>query len=194
MECSLPWGRLYLTGEPGVGKSTIFSKVVAELRSLGCSVGGFSAPEVRVGGSRVGFRIVDLATGEEGWLARAGAPGRVRMGRYAVVEEDAVRVGVRALERALRECQVVAVDEIGPMELLVEELRRALEKAVESGRLYVAVVHRRLRETHPSIYEALVARAPIIRVTLENRGTLASCAPAYAKAIASRACYQSPLT
>lgn len=190
IRCELESERLFLTGEPGVGKSTIFLRVVEELRKERCKVGGFSAPEVRDRGSRIGFKIVDLATGEEGWLARSGTRGGLRVGRYFVVEEEASRVGVKAIERALRECHVVAIDEIGPMELLVDSLRDAIERAVASGKLYLAVVHRRLHETHPNLYRALISQAPIVRVSFENRDLLISCSPRYAKIIASRACRQ----
>ncbi|MEM1847403.1 MAG: NTPase [Acidilobaceae archaeon] len=186
--CELESTRLFLTGDPGVGKSTIFLKVVEELRKRECRVGGFSAPEVRSHNLRVGFKIVDLVTGEEGWLARAGAQGRLRVGKYVVIEEDASKIGVKAIERALKECHVVAIDEIGPMELLVESLKNAIERAIASGKLYLAVVHRRLHEMHPSLYRTLISQAPIVKVTYENRDLLAFCSSRYAELIASRAC------
>jgi len=178
---------LYLTGAPGVGKSTIFMRVVEELKKLKCRVGGIYAPEVRREGVRVGFLIVDLDTGVRGWLARVGASGGPRIGKYVVVIEDVLRVAVPALERALAEKSVIAIDEIGPMELAVPELRRSIVRCVESGKLYLAVIHRGLRERDPEIYRMLAGRGSIVEVTLENRGRLLASAIEAARRIAGEA-------
>ncbi|MEN2999022.1 MAG: NTPase [Acidilobaceae archaeon] len=164
---------LFLTGSPGVGKSTLFFAIVEQLRLRGCSVGGIYAPEVREGGRRVGFRIVDLLSGESGWLAKEGG-GEPRIGRYAVVTEEAERVGANAIYRAMRESCVIAIDEIGPMELAVAGLSRAIERALASEKPVLAVIHRRLHETHPSLFEMARRRGRVIEVTLNNRGFLLS--------------------
>lgn len=177
----------YLTGLPGVGKSTIFMRVVEELRRLGCSIGGIYAPEVRVGGTRVGFMVVDLDSGVKGWLAKVGASGGPRVGKYVVVVDDVLRVAVPALERALVEKEVIAIDEIGPMELAVSQLRRAIIKCIESGKLYLAVVHRGLRDRDPEIYRLISERGPIVEVTVENRGRLLALAGEAARRIAYEA-------
>ena len=60
---------LLLTGSPGVGKSTVVSKVVLRLKSAGIIVGGCTTAEKRRGGARVGFEVRDLTTGRTGELA-----------------------------------------------------------------------------------------------------------------------------
>jgi len=60
---------LVLTGKPGVGKTTVLSRTVSALRGRGFTVGGMFSCEVRDGTSRVGFEVVNVATGQAGELA-----------------------------------------------------------------------------------------------------------------------------
>ena len=177
----------FITGRPGVGKSTIFSAIVDSLKSRGCTVGGIIAPEVRERGSRVGFKIVDLMTGESSWLAVKGSgAGGPRVGRYIVLEEAGL-LGKRALERAVREAHVVGIDEIGPMELLLPDLRKAILEALGSGKPVVAVVHARLAERDPEVYRLVRGLGPIVWLTDNNRDQVASSREEVASRIASKA-------
>ncbi len=160
-----------ITGRPGVGKTTLFRRVVEELVKRGFRVGGFACPEVRVGGRRVGFRIVSLDGSLEAWLARVGEECRgPRVGRYRVCAEEATRVAREAVDRALREADIIAIDEIGPMELRVEGIRRAILDALESGRPGLYVAHARLSD--PEILPLLRSKGKWFMVTVENRDKL----------------------
>src|SRR5579883_3038088 len=76
--------RLFLlTGIPGVGKTTLISKVVVELRKAGISVGGIYSKEKRAGRVRTGFVMTDLVSGFQKELASVEGEGP-RMGRYRV--------------------------------------------------------------------------------------------------------------
>jgi len=64
--------KIFITGLPGVGKTTIILKVTKELKNHDLKIGGFVTQEIREKGKRVGFKIKALDTGEEGILAWAG--------------------------------------------------------------------------------------------------------------------------
>ncbi len=166
-----------LTGRPGVGKSTVFMRVVNKLNSLGFNVYGFYCPEVRERGRRIGFKIIDIMSGESGWLAleilRARQMGyRVsgrRIGRYVVIESEAERIGVAALSRGFGEKSILGIDEVGPMELSIDRLRLEIIKALETTTKCIIVVHRSLGDTEIT---GILRRKgfEIISITEENRG------------------------
>jgi nucleoside-triphosphatase len=161
-----------VTGSPGVGKTTLLLRVVEALKVRGCTIGGMISREVRLYGTRVGFEILDLADSDKhGWLAHVNQKTGPQVGKYRVNLEDLNNVGVEAVLKAVRECDVVAIDEIGPMELFSEKFKRAVLEAVESGKLVIAVVHWKARD---KLIEDVKKRedVEIFTVTLENRGEL----------------------
>lgn len=106
---------LLLTGKPGIGKTTIIRKVIAQ---LGDKAGGFYTEEIFGPGGRKGFRLITL-DGKEVIFAHKDLrdPQAPRVGRYGVDVKALERVGVAALQRTLQAKKLVVVDEIGMMEL-----------------------------------------------------------------------------
>ncbi|XP_032464335.1 cancer-related nucleoside-triphosphatase isoform X2 [Phocoena sinus] len=79
---------VFLTGPPGVGKTTLIQKASEVLKSSGVPVEGFYTEEVRQGGRRIGFDVVTLS-GARGPLSRIGSelpPGKREccVGQYVV--------------------------------------------------------------------------------------------------------------
>ena len=54
--------KIFLTGRPGSGKSTVLMKVMERLEAKGLKIGGITTPEVRAKGRRVAFRVVALSS------------------------------------------------------------------------------------------------------------------------------------
>jgi len=79
---------LLLIGKPGVGKTTVLMEAVSLLKENGCCVGGMISREVRKGGTRVGFQILDLTSDRHGWLARVNQEHGPKVGKYRVNMED----------------------------------------------------------------------------------------------------------
>jgi nucleoside-triphosphatase len=124
------------------------------------------APEVRVEGRRIGFKLVDLLTGEEVWLARRDYPSPVRVGSYGVVVEEASQLVERALNRAMSETPVVGIDEVGPMELKLPVFKPMLLKLLRSDKHLILVVHYNLSDRE--ILSELATAKKVV-LTLENR-------------------------
>lgn len=162
---------LLLTGRPGVGKTTVLLKTVEVLKSKGYIVGGMISREIRSHGNRVGFEILSLSGNEHGWLAHVDQKQGPQVGRYHVNLEDLNHVGVAAITRAVESCQVIAIDEIGPMELFSSSFKEAVAKAVQSMKLIITVVH--WRERNPLIVELNeMEDAKLFEVTADNRERL----------------------
>lgn len=164
--------RIWLvTGPPGVGKSTLVSRVVMKLKSAGVIVGGCTTAELRSGGSRVGFEVRDLTSGRKGELASVSSKFGPRVGRYRVNLADLSRVGAAGVEAAAAGSEVIVIDELGPMELVSPEFRRAVSKAVASAKPIVAVVHERLEDDLIGELKSKAEESFVL--TVENRDGVA---------------------
>ncbi|MEZ0289855.1 MAG: NTPase [Sulfolobales archaeon] len=141
--------KIFITGRPGIGKTTVFMRVLEMLRREDIEVTGFYCPEVRESGVRIGFKIVDIGSGESGWLAISRDRYRglctQRVGRYCVVREDAERIALRVLDK-IDTARVFGVDEIGPMELMIESLKNVIERILSLDKPGFYVVHERIVE------------------------------------------------
>jgi nucleoside-triphosphatase len=159
---------LLLTGSPGIGKTTVLTKVAEILREKGYVVGGMISREVRSCGTRVGFEILDVASSRRGWLAHINQPTGPRIGKYRVNLEDLNNVGADAIVKAVAEADVIAIDEIGPMELFSEKFKQAVKMAVDSKKPLVGVVH---WKTKDKLIDEIKARedAEVYVVSFENR-------------------------
>jgi nucleoside-triphosphatase len=119
---------LFVTGRPGVGKTTLIERVLEE---LDVDAGGFVTKEIREGGKRVGFAIADLR-GPTGTLAHVSLESPFRVGKYGVDRDDLERIGVPAIEAAVERSPLVIMDEIGRMELCSEAFQQAVVRALDS--------------------------------------------------------------
>jgi nucleoside-triphosphatase len=94
------------------------------------------------------------------------------IGRYRVNLQNLSTIGASSLRNAVESAEIIVIDEIGPMELLSPEFRRAVELSYESSRPILAVVHERMKD--PVI--ELLKNNPgtkIVNVTLESRDKIA---------------------
>ena len=139
----MPKRVLLITGSPGVGKTTILTEAVETLEKEGLKVGGMISREVRADGIRIGFEIVDLTSSKRGWLAQVSNGNGPQIGKYRVNLEDLEAIGAKSIIEAVGNCDVVVIDEIGPMELLSWNFREAVVAALESQGFVLAVVHRK---------------------------------------------------
>ncbi|CAG6017694.1 unnamed protein product [Menidia menidia] len=143
MMSTATYKHVFLTGPPGVGKTTLVQKACEALVSSGVGVEGFYTEEVRQGGRRVGFDVVTL-TGERGHLSRirdggaASHGGReYTVGQYVVdlpsFENLALPLfrNVGSADGSSR--KVFVIDEIGKMELFSQSFIRAVRQTLDGS-------------------------------------------------------------
>lgn len=156
-----------LIGKPGVGKTTLLLKVAEHLSTL--SVGGFFTQEIREGGRRVGFHV-ETFSGQSGILSHVARKSGPRVGKYRVDISAFEQIGVQGLANAIKESDVILIDEIGKMELFSRRFREVVISALDAGKPVVATVMSR-----PNAFADKLKSRPDVRlveVTLENRDSL----------------------
>lgn len=133
---------IFVTGLPGSGKSQLVQDV---LRELGIRAGGISTPEIREGGTRTGFKIIDLLSGREGILASIEIKTKPRVSKYGVNLKDLKEVGIKAIENALKnpDVKLLVIDELGAMEMCAPEFEQAVERVLASNKNILVVLHRK---------------------------------------------------
>ena len=156
--------RIAVTGSTGIGKSTLVAKVAA---NAGMRVGGVLARDKRYKDRRIGFEMLDLASGAVGMLADETGSGP-QLGKYRVHPEDLDGLGARAIENALK-CDLIVVDEVGPMELTSHRFVSAVEMAIASSRPMLLVLH---EWSNHRLAKKIRSTFQVITVTRENRESL----------------------
>ena len=159
--------KLLLTGPPGIGKTTVIQKV---LSGIEISTGGFYTNEIRREGRRVGFSLKTLE-GEEGILAHIAHHKGYRVGRYGVDIDSFEAVVLPALEWALREKEIIVIDEIGRMELFSQAFQEMVMRVLDQDERHVLGVIQQGKEP----FAASVKRrgdVEVISVSHANRNDL----------------------
>jgi nucleoside-triphosphatase len=161
----------FITGPPGIGKTTIILKTLDSLKNMGFKVGGMLSREVRENGTRVGFELIDLDTGQKGWLAHVNQPEGPQVSKYRINLRDLDNIGADSIRKAVTNAQIVVVDEIGPMELHSSAFKEAVVQALNSDKLVLGVIHQRARDP---LIDSLRKRddVEIFEATYGNRTTL----------------------
>ncbi len=125
-----------LTGIPGTGKTRLIKEAIA---GIGSKAGGFYTEELRSGGVRQGFKLITL-DGQSAILAHVKIRSRYQVGKYGVDIDSLDRVGVAALRQAVRQCDLVVIDEIGKMELLSADFKKTVSEIIDSGKRVLGTI------------------------------------------------------
>ncbi|KAJ8727920.1 hypothetical protein PYW08_016305 [Mythimna loreyi] len=118
-----------LTGDPGVGKTTLTKKISTEISSKGIKATGFYTEEVRKNRTREGFDVVTL-DGTRGRLARdlslLSGPVKHKVGKYGVLIQEFENVAMPSLAKPDTQAHLLVIDEIGKMEFFSEPFKNAI--------------------------------------------------------------------
>lgn len=111
--------KILITGPPRCGKSTLISKLIDYYKNKkNYVIYGFLTPEVKMGGTRIGFDILDIYSGNISPLARVGDfKTKYKLGKYAVFIEEFDNYIEKYLNLKGKRVNIIIIDEIGKMEL-----------------------------------------------------------------------------
>jgi len=157
--------KIFLSGRPGSGKSTVLEKTIELLKEKRIKVGGFITPEIREERKRVGFYVKDIFSNEMGILASKDIKIGPRLGIYGIDVEDFERVALKALDFAVKDCDIICIDEIGKMEFFSSKFKEKLMEIILSDKPLIAVLHR-------NFVKKFKDYGKIIEVTQSNRRKL----------------------
>ena len=153
---------ILITGDPGVGKTTISLKLFNMLKEH-YKVGGIVSREIRDNG-RIGFEFIDLATNRKALLASIDGKGP-RVGKYYVSLEGC-RFAADVL-RNTKEYDIVIIDELGPMEFKSREFKDVIRGLLALDKDMIVSIHKKLRD---ELIDEYKERADsMIIISKENR-------------------------
>uniref|UniRef100_A0A7C3MHP5 NTPase n=1 Tax=Dictyoglomus thermophilum TaxID=14 RepID=A0A7C3MHP5_DICTH len=131
--------KIFVTGQPGVGKTTLLKRVDAFCRERNISTCGFVTEEVRDGKFRIGFDMILLKTNERVNFASVYNVTLYRFGKYFV--------DIDCFEKIIEDIfsqkgDIFIIDEIGKMEFLSRKFRDKIFEILNSDQNIIASLHR----------------------------------------------------
>ena len=155
---------ILLTGKPRAGKTTALKTIINMIGKNRC--GGFYTEEVREDGNRIGFDCVSL-NGEVSRISDINFESDKKVGRYSVNVENFEKISLDAIDFAIKNKEVVIVDEIGPMQLLSAKFKKELEKLFKAKKIVVGTIFFDSYPIVDDIKKNLEVR--LITITNDNR-------------------------
>jgi nucleoside-triphosphatase len=156
-----------LTGRPGTGKTTIIRETLSFIK---VKAGGFYTQEIREGGVRKGFKIITL-DGKEAVLSHMDFSKTYRVGKYGVNLNNLEQTGVLSIAKAIDNCALIVIDEIGKMELLSMRFRDVVLKALESDKPVLGTIMESSDPYTDRIKK--LSSVKLLTVTVANRSLIA---------------------
>jgi nucleoside-triphosphatase len=158
--------RLFLTGNPGVGKTTLIRAIALRLEGIMCA--GFYTEDTRQSGQRTGFKIFTL-DGQQGTFASLGRQ-KPTVGKYSIHVKEFEKLVLMQLDPVTNPADLYVIDEIGKMELLSRQFRiRIVELLAQPTNLLATITKK-----GDGFIDQIKRRSDveIIEVTRKNRDEL----------------------
>ncbi len=137
--------KIGITGLPGAGKTQALLKVIEMLEADGRKVGGMITEPIMKRGHREGFYVMDWASKERKVFASKDIVSKVTVGRYGVDVTALDDVGVKALQHATANCDVIVIDEVGKMEVESDGFVKAVKDALDADKPLLLTLHKKSR-------------------------------------------------
>lgn len=164
--------KIFLTGKPGIGKTTVIKKLVSLLKDKAT---GFWTEEFRDSKTekRKGFKVI-TTEGKTSILADKSLNSPFKVGSYGVNIKDFETLVIPLLKRAAEEKnKIIIIDEIGKMELFSEKFTDVIKNIVLS-RDYSIIATIPIKDIHPLVASIRKLKEGIlIEITAENRDRIA---------------------
>jgi|SRR5579884_2477180 len=153
--------KLFITGLPHSGKSTLLQKVIQDLPKKR----GFLTREVSRDGQRTGFEVV-TSEGLVATLASLEKETPIKVSRY-FVDLEGLESAVSQLQKFV-EGDLLYIDEVGQMELYSENFKNLVESYLNAENVFVGTLSKVYTD---DFTEKIKARGDVelVEITGENR-------------------------
>ena len=176
--------KIGITGLPRSGKSAVMEKVLEMLvdertREINIRgnpsgkpiVGGMRTEPILENGERLGYKVINIITEEEGVIAHKTFDSRLRVLGDGLDLKALEEVAIPAINYAKEECEVLVIDEIGKFSVESEEFVNCVRSALQVDKPTLLTLHKKSR--HPLLQD--IRRRDdgrILEVTPVNRALL----------------------
>lgn len=139
--------KIGITGMPGVGKTQTIIKISKSLEKHGYKVQGMLTDAILENNNRIGFRVKNWKTGENGVFAHKDFDLKDKVAEYGVDTKVLEEIGVPAIEDAINddEVDIIIIDEVGKMEMLSESFCKVVTDALDSDKPIIVTLHKKSR-------------------------------------------------
>lgn len=162
---------IVLTGPSGCGKTALCLRAAEAARAKGLVVRGLVSPARVVDGVKVGIDVLDLAGDERRRLAEVAPPTSSPATMHWRFDADALSWGMSVLRHAVP-CDLLVVDELGPLELVRGEGWVGAMDILRSGAYHWALVVVRPALVQRFINLVLTRQPLVIQASLDDQNRL----------------------
>ena len=131
--------KLLLTGNPGVGKTTLIRAIAKRLEGIRCA--GFYTEEIRRSRQRTGFTVITLDA-SKATLASLGSQ-KPTVSKYSVHVAQFEKLVLPVFDPVETPADLYVIDEIGKMELLSQPFRTMIGELLEQPANILATISKK---------------------------------------------------
>jgi nucleoside-triphosphatase len=157
---------ILITGVPGVGKTTLITRLCDELKEF--PIAGFFTTEIRERGERKGFKLISL-DGRKSILSHVEIKSRFMVGKYGV-DVKAFEEFLQAIDLGSSNADVIVIDEIGKMECFSQRFKGLLLRLLNSRKIIIATIALKGNEFISQIRQR--PDVQVYEITAKNRDSL----------------------
>ncbi|GLI53723.1 NTPase [Thermodesulfovibrio yellowstonii] len=164
--------KIFLTGKPGIGKTTVVKKIVSLLKDKAI---GFWTEEFRdiENNKRLGFKVI-TTEGKTTTLTSKSLNSPFRVGSYGVNIGEFEEIVIPLLENAIKQKdKIIIIDEIGKMELFSEKFIDLVKKIVLDEH-YRVIATIPIKDVHPLVASIRKLEGNLIEITEEDRDNISN--------------------
>ncbi|MDD4308263.1 MAG: NTPase [Thermoplasmata archaeon] len=137
--------KIGITGLPNSGKTQLLLKVIEMLEAEDKVVGGMITEAIIFRNKKVGFYVVDWLTKKKRKFAHENIESTVHVEEYGVDMRALDAVGVKAIKKAIKEADVIVIDEVGKMEVESPGFVEAVNEAMDCDKPLILTLHKKSR-------------------------------------------------